>query len=99
MGAGPRADRAVAISKEWGIPSFLTEMYDCNSWNVTNQLKVGHLFYQYSPFCNTGPDFSGYWEWDQADGDGRKIVKRNPFSYAEAGKPGGTFGACILGWD
>ena len=45
------------LMDEWQIPSLLTEMYDCPSWNATAKAKIGHLFWEYSPFCNTGPAF------------------------------------------
>ena len=48
---------ALALGELWGVPTLLTEFGDCAAWNAAAQAGVGHLFWHYSAYCNTGPAF------------------------------------------
>ena len=45
-----------AISKEWNVPSFATEV-GCKNFAAAAKNNISHSYWHYSSYCNTGPWF------------------------------------------
>ena len=45
------------VEKDWNMPSFATEFFDCRVWTACEQANISHMYWHYSCFCNTGADF------------------------------------------
>jgi hypothetical protein len=50
---------ALALGDEWGVPTLLTEFMDCTAWQAAAAAGIGHLYWHYSAYCNTGAAFAG----------------------------------------
>ena len=48
-----------ALGAEWGVPTLLTEFMDCTAWQAAAAAGIGHLYWHYSAYCNTGAAFAG----------------------------------------
>lgn len=48
---------AQAVSSHWNMPSFLTEFMDCDAWTATATAGIGHSYWHYSSYCDTGAEF------------------------------------------
>jgi len=46
-----------AISKDWNMPSLLTEFMSCDIWHAAEDAGIGFNYWHYSAYCNTGPNF------------------------------------------
>ena len=51
------AAEALALGAEWGVPTLLTEFGDCAAWQAAARAGIGRLYWHYSAYCTTGPDF------------------------------------------
>ncbi len=56
------------ISREWNVPSILTEFMSCEAWTAAAAENMSYLYWHYSAYCNTGPDFGGLSVPDQTFG-------------------------------
>jgi hypothetical protein len=50
-------NNALAVGKEWNIPTFLTEFMDCGVWQAAASANISMSYWHYSSYCNTGPSF------------------------------------------
>ena len=48
---------ALAIQKDWNVPSFNTEFGSCEAWNDCAAANISHTYWHYSSYCTTGPSF------------------------------------------
>jgi hypothetical protein len=48
---------ALALGALWGVPTLLTEFGFCDAWVTAAQAGMGHFYWHYSSYCNTGPAF------------------------------------------
>jgi len=48
---------ALAIGREWGVPTMATEFMDCAAWTAAARANVSHLYWHYSAYCTTGAAF------------------------------------------
>jgi hypothetical protein len=57
-----------AISHAWDVPSVLTEFMSCAVWSAATDSDMSLLYWHYSAYCNTGPDFGNLSVPDQTYG-------------------------------
>jgi len=50
-------ENALAIQKDWNVPSFNTEFGSCEAWNDCVAANISHTYWHYSSYCTTGPSF------------------------------------------
>ena len=48
---------ALAVQKDWDLPSFNTEFGSCEAWNDCADANISHTYWHYSSYCTTGPSF------------------------------------------
>ena len=50
-------ENALAIQKDWNVPSFNTEFGPCEAWNESVAANISVTYWHYSSYCTTGPSF------------------------------------------
>jgi hypothetical protein len=45
--------------KEWNVPSFISELGDCETWNAVDKANISHTYWHYSSYCNTDAYYFG----------------------------------------
>lgn len=81
-GAGEQAIKNMqAISKEWNVPTFATEV-GCDQFQNAAKANISHSYWHYSSYCNTGPSF------------GNRSVPTNTFGACILGWAGGDSSKC-----
>jgi hypothetical protein len=50
-------ENALALQKDWNVPSFNTEFGPCEAWNDCEAANISTTYWHYSSYCNTGPSF------------------------------------------
>ena len=43
-----------ALSKDWNVPTFLTEFGGCDAWVAASAANISHTYWHYSSYCDTG---------------------------------------------
>jgi len=50
-------ENALALQRDWDVPSFNTEFGGCDAWNACDAAGISHTYWHYSSYCTTGPSF------------------------------------------
>ena len=69
---------AEALGEQWRLPTFATEFMSCDAWRAAAAANVSRLYWHYSAYCTTGPDF------------GDRAVPADTFGACILGWAGGT---------
>ena len=46
-----------AMGAAYDCPTFATEFMSCDLWKLAAGANISHMYWHYSSYCNTGPDF------------------------------------------
>jgi len=71
------------VGKDWNMPTFSTEFFDCAAWKAAEEANVSRSYWHYSCYCNTGPDF------------GNKKIPSETFGACILGWGGGNTAKCM----
>jgi len=55
--AGEAVENVQAISKDWNVPTFLTEFMSCSAWKAATKANISFSYWHYSSYCTTGRYF------------------------------------------
>ena len=74
---------ALAVSKDWNMPSFLTEFYDCVAWDAAAEAGISLAYWHYSSYCD-----------DNESAFGPKQIPEETFGACILGWAGGMSTKC-----